>query len=531
MLSPKNRKIKSYAFQLRSHSYILAFGCLTIAFVEGIQILTKNCRLPLWWHTSLFGLLIALAAVFFATAQCKKPFSPLKIRSITLILAGIAHTALMRNYSPSGIMIVAIGIFDGFETGIFYRQTALKLALVMLGIVAASTFQFMYINPKNIYGIITYSMIAPLLLIFFLPQLYPGFFAPLFQLKRLGLDDNELHISRYLAGSDSYRDIADDLGMKEIAVRTTSAHILAKTGTKTREEFCALVQSGEEQDKPQQQYALWRFAKDHYENILFLVFWITTWIVSFLQMLSVIGPKHDYIASLCLGGIAIVLHGIACLFPRSRSYLICSFAVICRGFLCQATNFPPTPHTAMFVALGLFMVGLSGKISQRATMILGCACFTLLLPLSVLAAYSMQQMHGVIIFEIVISVLFGLYYWLVLFSYHEYVFYVYKKGDRTQNIPESVSFSPRERELAEIATLGLSYKEMSGILGLSDGTIRVYFSRLFTRVGVRNRLEFIRAYQTWKENNPTDSCAKQPDTDTESLQRCERGVAADRRAR
>jgi DNA-binding CsgD family transcriptional regulator len=143
----------------------------------------------------------------------------------------------------------------------------------------------------------------------------------------------------------------------------------------------------------------------------------------------------------------------------------------------------------------------------------------------------MQQMHGVIIFEIVISVLFGLYYWLVLFSYHEYVFYVYKKGDRTQNIPESVSFSPRERELAEIATLGLSYKEMSGILGLSDGTIRVYFSRLFTRVGVRNRLEFIRAYQTWKENNPTDSCAKQPDTDTESLQRCERGVAADRRAR
>ena len=441
MVSKKNRKIKSYAFQLRSHSYILALGCLTLAFVEGIQILSANCRYPLWWHISLFGLLIALAAIFFITTQSKTPFAPLKIRSLLLILAGIAHNALMRNYSPSGVMVVAIGIFDGFETGIFYRHTAVKLALVMIGIVAASTFQFLYINPMNIYGIIPYSIVAPLLLVFFLPQLYPGFFAPLFRLKKLGLDDNELHISRYLAGSDSYRDIADGLGMKETSVRTTAAHILAKTGTKTREEFCALVQSGDEQDKTKQGGILWRFAKDHYENILFLVFWITTWIASFLQMLGGIVSEHDFVSSLWLSSIAIALHGIACFFPRSTSYLFCSFVVVGGGFICQGINFPPAPHTAMFVALGLFMAGLSGKLSRRTTLILGCACFTLLLPLSVLAAFSSQQINGVIIFEIIISVLFGLYYWLFLFSYHEYVFYVYKKGDRTKSVPESVSFS------------------------------------------------------------------------------------------
>jgi DNA-binding NarL/FixJ family response regulator len=49
--------------------------------------------------------------------------------------------------------------------------------------------------------------------------------------------------------------------------------------------------------------------------------------------------------------------------------------------------------------------------------------------------------------------------------------------------------SMRERQLAELLMQGLSNKEIGYRLVLSEGTVKVYFSRLFQKVGVSDRFE------------------------------------------
>ncbi len=47
----------------------------------------------------------------------------------------------------------------------------------------------------------------------------------------------------------------------------------------------------------------------------------------------------------------------------------------------------------------------------------------------------------------------------------------------------------RERQLATLLVQGLSNKEIAYRLGLSEGTVKVYFSRLFHKVGANDRFE------------------------------------------
>jgi two-component system, NarL family, nitrate/nitrite response regulator NarL len=53
------------------------------------------------------------------------------------------------------------------------------------------------------------------------------------------------------------------------------------------------------------------------------------------------------------------------------------------------------------------------------------------------------------------------------------------------------SFSPREQELLEHITKGLTNQEIARKLGLSQGTIKYYLSQLFKKMRVRNRLQAI----------------------------------------
>lgn len=52
-----------------------------------------------------------------------------------------------------------------------------------------------------------------------------------------------------------------------------------------------------------------------------------------------------------------------------------------------------------------------------------------------------------------------------------------------------VNLSPREKELASLIRQGLKNKAISHIMGLTEGTVKVYLSRLYRRLGVADRLE------------------------------------------
>ncbi len=51
--------------------------------------------------------------------------------------------------------------------------------------------------------------------------------------------------------------------------------------------------------------------------------------------------------------------------------------------------------------------------------------------------------------------------------------------------------SPREAELINLAAEGLSNREISTRLGLAEGSVKVYFSRLFHKLGVNDRVGLI----------------------------------------
>ena len=53
----------------------------------------------------------------------------------------------------------------------------------------------------------------------------------------------------------------------------------------------------------------------------------------------------------------------------------------------------------------------------------------------------------------------------------------------------SVKVSKREGELITLVTQGLKNKEIAGVMGITEGTVKVYLSRLFGKIGARDRFE------------------------------------------
>jgi DNA-binding NarL/FixJ family response regulator len=52
-----------------------------------------------------------------------------------------------------------------------------------------------------------------------------------------------------------------------------------------------------------------------------------------------------------------------------------------------------------------------------------------------------------------------------------------------------VDLTPRESQLIALLVQGLRNKEIGSCLGITEGTVRIYLSRLFLKVGARDRLE------------------------------------------
>ena len=53
----------------------------------------------------------------------------------------------------------------------------------------------------------------------------------------------------------------------------------------------------------------------------------------------------------------------------------------------------------------------------------------------------------------------------------------------------SYSLTPRQGQLVALLTQGLKNKEIASKLNISEGTVKVYMSRMFQKLGVKDRFE------------------------------------------
>jgi len=53
----------------------------------------------------------------------------------------------------------------------------------------------------------------------------------------------------------------------------------------------------------------------------------------------------------------------------------------------------------------------------------------------------------------------------------------------------TVALTPRESQLVSLLVQGLKNKEIASCIGISEGTVRIYLSKLFAKIGARDRFE------------------------------------------
>jgi DNA-binding NarL/FixJ family response regulator len=64
-----------------------------------------------------------------------------------------------------------------------------------------------------------------------------------------------------------------------------------------------------------------------------------------------------------------------------------------------------------------------------------------------------------------------------------------REANRRLHSTNRIALAPRERHVTGLVAQGLSNKEIAWSLGLSEGTVKVYLSKLFDKVGVADRFE------------------------------------------
>jgi DNA-binding NarL/FixJ family response regulator len=63
------------------------------------------------------------------------------------------------------------------------------------------------------------------------------------------------------------------------------------------------------------------------------------------------------------------------------------------------------------------------------------------------------------------------------------------EASRKLHATNRIALAPRERHVMGLIALGLSNKDIAWSLGLTEGTVKVYMSKLFDKVGVSDRFE------------------------------------------
>jgi DNA-binding NarL/FixJ family response regulator len=73
----------------------------------------------------------------------------------------------------------------------------------------------------------------------------------------------------------------------------------------------------------------------------------------------------------------------------------------------------------------------------------------------------------------------------------------------------TVRVSRRENQLMTLVSQGLKNKEIASVMEISEGTVKVYLSRLFEKVGVRDRFE-LALFGLRSASSPADSLTTTP---------------------
>ena len=83
-----------------------------------------------------------------------------------------------------------------------------------------------------------------------------------------------------------------------------------------------------------------------------------------------------------------------------------------------------------------------------------------------------------------------------------------EKRHHDERATSSRKATPRQRQILELASIGLSDREIAGRLHMSSRDVRFQFERIFGTLGVRNRTDAIRAWMASKNhaNRPPDEC-------------------------
>lgn len=72
-------------------------------------------------------------------------------------------------------------------------------------------------------------------------------------------------------------------------------------------------------------------------------------------------------------------------------------------------------------------------------------------------------------------------------AHGESIFDYTARSGRTAS--KAIRLTKRESELVALVSQGLKNKEIAACLGISEGTVKIYFSKLFQKVGANDRLE------------------------------------------
>ena len=83
------------------------------------------------------------------------------------------------------------------------------------------------------------------------------------------------------------------------------------------------------------------------------------------------------------------------------------------------------------------------------------------------------------------------------------------EGDLSRSLlcAQQIHLTPRERQLMGLLAQGLKNKEIAWSLGITEGTVKVYLSRLFDKVGANDRFEL--ALMALKNLSPDNASASQ----------------------
>ena len=75
-------------------------------------------------------------------------------------------------------------------------------------------------------------------------------------------------------------------------------------------------------------------------------------------------------------------------------------------------------------------------------------------------------------------------------------------NERSASTPELRDLSPREREVADLLSLGHTNSEISAILHLSIRTVEHHRSRVFRKMNVRSRAGLVQALRERRATDP-----------------------------